>query len=141
MSPSRTERIDESTAWAWGGVAVLCGCAVLAAVLTLFLVPLYAGPVLVPVAVVVALASNIALPSLARTLVPRTTAAVLPFLCWLLVVIVVGTVRRPEGDVVLPGGGAVQLVSYGVLLGGALAGTVTVVLSGPSPPPRRRLSR
>jgi hypothetical protein len=124
-------RLDDSTAWAWVGVALLCGCAVLAGVLALFLVPLYAGSVLVPVAVVVAVASNVALPRLARTLVETTAATVLPFVFWLLAVIIVGVLPRPEGDVVLPGGGgALQWVSYGVLLGGALAGTVTVAMSG-----------
>jgi hypothetical protein len=104
---------------------------VLAGVLALFLVPLYAGSVLVPVAVVVAVASNVALPRLARTLVETTAATVLPFVFWLLAVIIVGVLPRPEGDVVLPGGGgALQWVSYGVLLGGALAGTVTVAMSG-----------
>jgi hypothetical protein len=123
-------RLDDSAAWAWVGVALLCGCAVLSAILELFLVPLYAGSVLIPIAVVVAVASNIALPRLAHTLVPTTAATVLPFGFWLVAVIIIGVLPRPEGDVVLPGGGALQLVSYGVLLGGALTGTVTVVMSG-----------
>ena len=130
-------RLEDSTGWAWAGVALLCACAVLAALLALFLVPLYAGSVIVPVAVVVALASNVALPRLARALVETTVAMVLPFLSWLLVVIVIGVMPRPEGDVVLPGGrGALQWVSYGVLLGGALAGTLTVALSGARRPAR-----
>jgi hypothetical protein len=129
-------RLDDSPAWAWLGVALLCGCAVLAGILELFLVPLYAGSVLVPVAVVAAVAFNVALPRLARMLVPTTAATVLPFVFWLVAVIVVGVLPRPEGDVVLPGGGALQLVSYGVLLGGALAGTVTVALSGVKRPAR-----
>ena len=124
-------RLDDDPGWAWLGVAVLCGCAVLSGVLELFLVPLYVGSVLIPVAVVLAVASNVALPRLACTLVATTTATVLPFAFWLLAVIVVGVLPRPEGDVVLPGGGgALQWVSYGVLLGGALAGTMTVALSG-----------
>ena len=130
-------RLEDSTGWAWAGVALLCACAVLAALLALFLVPLYAGSVVVPVAVVVALASNVALPRLARALVETTVATVLPFLSWLLVVIVIGVMPRPEGDVVLPGGrGALPWVSYGVLLGGALAGTLTVALSGARRPAR-----
>jgi hypothetical protein len=130
-------RFDDDPGWAWVGVAVLCGCAVLSGILALFLVPLYAGSVLVPVAVLVALASNVALPRLARTLVETTAATVLPFACWLVTVIVIGVLPRPEGDVVLPGGGGgLQWVSYGVLLGGALAGTVTVALSGARRPAR-----
>ncbi|PZS32828.1 MAG: hypothetical protein DLM59_07370 [Pseudonocardiales bacterium] len=136
-------RIDDSAGWAWVGVALLCGCSMLAALLALFLVPLYSGSVLVPVAVALAIASNIALPRLARALMETTLATVLPFLSWLLAVIVVGVLPRPEGDVVLPGGkGALHWVSYGVLLGGAIAGTVTVVLSGARrPPPIEDLSR
>jgi hypothetical protein len=130
-------RLADSRVWSWVGVALLCGCAVLSGLLALFLVPLYAGSVLVPVAVVVALASNVALPRLARTLVETTAATVLPFVFWLLTVIIVGVLPRPEGDVVLPGGGGgLQWVSYGVLLGGALAGTVTVATSGARRPAR-----
>jgi hypothetical protein len=139
---SLPERIDANPGWAWAGVVVLCACAVLAALLALFLVPLYAGSVLVPIAVLIALATNVALPRLAHTLVETTAAAMLPFACWLIVVVGVGVLTLPEGDVVLPGGGSLQLVSYGVLLGGALAGTVTVVLSGPTRPTgSQRVSR
>ncbi len=115
------------------GVAVLCGCAVLSGVLELLLVPLYLGSTIVPVAVVAAVVGNIALPRMARTLIDSTAAAFAPFLAWLVVVAVVGLMPRPEGDVILPGGGTVQFVSYGVLLLGALAGTVTVVI-GSTPP-------
>jgi hypothetical protein len=52
-----------------------------------------------------------------------------------------GVMARPEGDVILPGApGTVEAVVYGVLLGGALAGTVSVVTSAPPPPPPRRPS-
>lgn len=128
-------QIDDSRALAWAGVVLLGGCAVLTGVLSLFLVPLYAGSVLVPVAVVVAVATNVVLPRLARSLVEATTATALPFACWLLTVIVVGVLPRPEGDVVLPGG-KLQWVSYGVLLGGAIAGTFTVILAGARRPAR-----
>ena len=127
-------RPDDGPGLTWAGMAVLCGCAVLSGVLALFLVPLYAGSVLVPVAVVVAVASNVALPRLARTLTDSTAVTVLPFAFWLVTVIVIGVFPRPEGDVVLPAGNGLQWVSYGVLLGGAVAGAVTVVRSGARPP-------
>jgi hypothetical protein len=112
----------------WSGVVVFCLCAALGGVLELLLVPLYAGSVIVPISVLGAVFFNIALPKLARSLVDSTLASVLPFLSWLAVVIVLGMLPRPEGDVILPGGGgAAEWVAYGVLLGGALAGTVTVV--------------
>lgn len=135
-------RLEDGAGWAWLGVAVLCGCAALAALLTLFLVPIYAGSVVIPVAVVLALASNIALPRLARSLVSSTAGATLPFATWMLVVLVVGVMARPEGDVVLPGGGAVQWVAYGVLLGGFAAGMVTISITGTKRrPSREQLSR
>ncbi len=113
----------------WLGVSVVCATAALAGLLELLLVPLYAGGSLVPVAAVFAVASSVALPRMARALVDTTAAAVLPFATWLFVVVGIGLFPRPEGDVILPGGGGVQWVGYGVLLGGSLAGTVTLVLS------------
>jgi hypothetical protein len=121
------------------GVALLCLCAALAGLLELLLVPLYAGSSLVPIAVLLAIASNIALPRMSRALIDRTGAALLPFLSWLIVIGVIALMPRPEGDVILPAGSVgLQLVGYGVLLGGSMAGTITVVLSGaarPSVPP------
>ncbi len=115
---------------AWVAVVLICLSAALAGMLQALLVPLYAGSTLIPVAVLAALASNIALPLLARTVVPTTAGLALPFVSWLVVVIGFGVLGRPEGDIVLPGGDP-QWVAYGVLLGGALAGTVTVVASAP----------
>ncbi|HEV7193829.1 MAG TPA: hypothetical protein VGN35_11570 [Jatrophihabitantaceae bacterium] len=123
----------------WVGVALVCGSAALAALIELFLVPLYAGSVLVPVAILLAVAGNVLLPRMGRALVPKALAAVLPFVAWLIVVVAVGFFTRPEGDVVLPGGGGAEWVGLGVALGGALAGTVTIVMSTPPPgtAPRR----
>lgn len=124
----------------WAGVVVLALCGALAAFLQALLVPLYVGSVVCPVAVVFALASNIALPRMARVLVPRTAAALAPLLTWLAVMIVFGVLTRPEGDVILPGAPAgAEAVTYGVLLGGVLAGVATIVAT--SPPPPTRVSR
>lgn len=135
---------DERSWLDWAGVGLLTACGALAALLEALLVPLYAGTVIVPVAVVLALASNAGLPLLARRLVPTTLAALLPFLSWLVVVVGFGLVSRPAGDVIFPGQpAAAQYVGYGVLLGGALVGTITVVASSPPPAsrPRRPVSR
>ena len=128
----------------WAGLVVLAACGALAGLLETLYIPLYAGAVLVPVSVVLAVLTNIALPRLARTLVPHTAAAAVPFVLWLAVVVVFGLVARPEGDVVLPGSPAtLQLVIYGVVLGGAIAGVATLVLMAPPPASRkdRRVSR
>lgn len=117
----------------WLGLALLCGCSLLAAILELMFIPLYAGTVLVPVAVAGAVVGNVVLPRLAWGLVPSSRTAALPLLAWLLVMLAVVLLPRPEGDVLLPGA-SLTWVSYGVLLGGALAGAVTLVVL--SHPPR-----
>lgn len=117
------------------GVAVLTATGALAALLETLFVPLYAGTVVVPVAVVAAVVGNVVLPRLSRSLVPRTFAGAAPFAAWLVVVVGFGVFGRPEGDVILPGGGpgGVVFVTYGVLLGGTLAGAVTLVtMPGPA---------
>jgi hypothetical protein len=117
----------------WAGVVLICLVAALAAVLEALYVPFYIGTTIAPVAVLGAVVSNAVLPRMARSLVPTTPAAALPFLAWLVVIIGFGVVARPEGDVILPGApGTVEAVVYGVLL----AGTVSVMTSAPPPAPR-----
>jgi hypothetical protein len=125
----------------WLGLLLVALSGALAALIETLLVPVYAGSAVVPVAVVLSLASNALLPRLGRAVVPRTFGALAPFLTWLIVVIGFGVLSRPEGDVILPGApNAVEYVVYGVLLGGALVGTVTIVMLTPSPG-TKRLSR
>lgn len=124
------------------GVGVLCLCALLAGLLELLFVPLYVGGSVLPLAVLGACVGNVVLPRMARSLVDSTAASLAPFLVWLAVVLVLGLAPREEGDVVLPGNGAGEWVAYGVLLGGAVAGTVTIVLgTGPSLTARPDVSR
>jgi len=125
----------------WVGVAVVALAGALAALLEAFLVPLYAGSVIVPVSVVLAVAGNVALPRMARALVPRTGASLVPVLSWL--VVMLGFLfGKPEGDVVFPGAptGA-ELTFYGTVFGGVLAGLATVALSVPPPVRREDVSR
>lgn len=113
------------------GLLIVCLAAWLAGLIEVLLVPVYIGSVLVPVAVVFALVTNIVLPLLARAAVPSTAAAVLPFVIWVLTVVWLAMTPRAEGDVLVPGGGSVQWVFYGLLLVGTVAGTLTVVLTMP----------
>ena len=76
------------------------------------------------------IASNVALPLLARWIGDSTASAALPVVAWMVVLLALASITRPEGDVLLPGG-TLQWVTYGLLLGGALAGAATVVLSMP----------
>jgi len=138
VAPARVEKPAPPAALDWAGVIALVLCGLLCGLLEALLVPLYAGTVVVPVAVVLAIGSNIALPRLVWALVPRTGIAALPFLAWLLVVIGFGSLTRPEGDVILPGGGpgGVVWVTYGMLLLGAVAGAGTLFAMANPPAPR-----
>jgi hypothetical protein len=117
-----------------GGIAVVCAVGVLSAILEVLLIPLRIGAVMIPITVLFAIGGNVALPQLAKVFVDASGAMVAAFLSWLLPMLVLSLLPRPEGDVLVRGGGGEQWVYYGVLLGGAIAGTATVVLQGP---PRR----
>jgi hypothetical protein len=123
----------------WSAVALCTASALLAALVESMLIPLYAGTVLVPLAPVLAIAGNIALPLLARTAVDRTSVAAAPFVAWLAVVVVLAGVSQSEGDVIYPAGSSLlQLQSYGVVFGGALAGAVTLMVIAYPAAPRSR---
>ena len=125
----------------WAGVALVAVVAALAALLEAFLVPLYAGSVIVPVSVLLAVAGNVALPRMARALVPRTGASLVPLLAWLAVMLGL-LIGRPEGDVAFPGAPtSAELTFYGTLFGGVLAGLAAVALSVPPPVRREDVSR
>jgi hypothetical protein len=114
------------------GLLLLCACSALAALIELLLVPLYSGATLVPIAALLAVVGNVVLPRLAHVLVPSGLATAAPFVVWLVVVFAIGLTARPEGDVILPGGGgAVQWNGYAVVFGGAVAGVLAVVLRIP----------
>jgi hypothetical protein len=126
MTPTRSDR--EITALDWAGVLLLAVCGVLASVLETLLVPLYLGSTVFPIAVVLAVATNVLLPWLAGELVPKTIAILAPLAGWLIGVLGFGSVARPEGDVILPGApNSLAFVTYGVVIGGFLAGVVTVI--------------
>jgi hypothetical protein len=117
----------------WAGVVLVSACAALAALVEALMVPLYAGSVIVPVAVVLALIGNVAFPRMARTLVPTTLASVVPLLVWLAVMFLFLS-GRPEGDLAFPGKpDAVVWVFYGTLFGGVVVGIGAVVTAMPPP--------
>ncbi len=108
------------------GIVGCCLSGLLAGLLCVLLTPLYWGSVLVPVSVALAVAANVCLPMLAARLGASRPVAAVPFLLWVVAIIVLG-MSRPEGDVLLPAGkGAQPWVTYGMLLAGALAGGVTL---------------
>jgi hypothetical protein len=106
------------------------------ALVEVFWLPLRVGGVLVPVSVVVAVVGNLLLPAAALRWSGSRLVAVLPALAWL-VVAVGAMVRRPEGDLVMTGGGATGVVNLAFLMLGVLAAAFSVgrVLGGPRRPP------
>ena len=114
----------------WLGLLLLCGIGVLSALIEVLLIPLRAGATFVPVTIVFAAVGAHVLPRAARSFVERTSAMVLAVASWLVPALMLSVMPRPEGDVLVPGGGGEQWVFYGMLLGGAVVGTATIVLSG-----------
>jgi hypothetical protein len=141
------ENGDPSAARAPGWVlltvdlAILSACAAMSAMLAALLVPLRWGTVIVPVSVLIAVASTAGLILLAWRAVRSVALAAIPFAIWVVTVLVLSQ-ARPEGDVLLPGGqtGVVYVV-YATMLGGFVAGLVTIfILSSrrPTTPAGRR---
>jgi hypothetical protein len=119
-----------SSTFGWGIVAVLV--AGWLAVVEVFWLPLRIGGVLVPLSVVAAVVGNLLLPAAAQRLSGSRLVAVLPAFVWL-AVSVAAMVRRPEGDLVLTGGGASGVINLGFLLLGVTAAAFAVgrALAGP----------
>jgi hypothetical protein len=135
---SAPEPLDAVTV---AGLVLVCLAALLAGVLEIVLVPLRSGTTLVPVSVLGALVGNVVFPRMGRALIVRTAAMTVPFVAWLVPIVVSVLVVRPEGDVLIPGGGGEQWVFYATLLCGGLAGMVTIVSAAPPRPgplPSRR---
>ena len=118
-----------------GGVLVLAA-AVWIALVEVFWLPLRVGGVLVPVSVAAAVVANLVLPRLALWLSGSRLVAALTGVAWL-VVVVASMIRRPEGDLLITGGGATGVVNLAFLLLGVLAAAFAVgrALGGPRRPP------
>ena len=112
----------------WVGVAVLCACAVLSALLELLFVPLYVGATIVPVVVVAGLVGNVLLPRWGFQLARSSAGAVLPVAFWLVTLLVFSLFPRPEGDIFVLAEQGQQWTFYALLLVGAAAGFATVVV-------------
>jgi hypothetical protein len=120
---------------AWGDRALWSLTAVVVAawlaLVEVFWLPLRVGGVLVPLSVLVAVVGNLLLPAAAFRLSGSRLVAVLPAVTWL-VVAMGAMVRRPEGDLVMTGGGASGVVNLAFLMLGVLAAAFSVgrVLGG-----------
>jgi hypothetical protein len=116
----------------WVSLALMCASAVLCALFELMYLPIYIGSVIVPVTILAAVASNLLLPWWGYRTVGRLTGAVLPVLAWLITVLALSLVTRPEGDLFITAAFHQDLAYYGLLLFGATAGFgIVVKLSTP----------
>ena len=125
-------RPDSSLARVADAVAVVVAAAWLALV-EVFWLPLRVAGVLVPISVVAAVVGNLMLVAVALRVTGSRLIAVVPALVW--VVVAVGAmVRRPEGDLILTGGGALGVVNLAFLLLGVTAAAFAVgrALGGPA---------
>jgi hypothetical protein len=104
------------------------------AVVEVFWLPLRVGPVPVPVSVLAAVIGNLLLVREAHRLSGSRLVAVVPAVVWL-VVAIAASIRRPEGDLVLVGGGLPGAIGLAFLLLGVVAAAVAVgrVLTAPRP--------
>jgi hypothetical protein len=118
-----------------GGLLTLV-VAVWMALVEVFWLPLRVGGVVLPVSVVAAVVANLLLPQLALRLSGSRLVAALTGVAWL-VVVVAAMIRRPEGDLIITGGGATGVVNLAFLLLGVLAAAFAVgrALGGPRRPP------
>ncbi|GAB3360777.1 hypothetical protein [Modestobacter lapidis] len=107
------------------------------ALVEVFWLPWRVGGVPVPVSVLAAVAGNLVLVRAAHRLSGSRLVGALPAVVWL-VIAVGGSVRRPEGDLLITGGdGATQLVNLAFLLLGVVAASLAVgrMLGAPPRPP------
>jgi hypothetical protein len=108
----------------WAVVAVVVPAWL--ALVEVFWLPWRVGGVPVPVSWLAAVVGNVLLVDAARRLSGSRLVAVLPAVVWL-VVVVAAAMRRPEGDLLLPGGDAVtSTVNLGFLLVGVVAAAFAV---------------
>ena len=114
----------------WGLAAVVVGTWL--AVVEVFWLPLRVGGVLVPVSVVAAVVGNLLVVGAAYRWSRSRVVAVLPALAWLAVALGAAR-RRPEGDLVIVGTGALGYVGLAFLLVGVVAAAFAVgrVLASP----------
>ncbi len=115
-----------------GGALLVTVLAAWLALVEVFWLPLRVFGVPVPVSVVAAVVGNLLLVGLAERLTGSRLAAVLPAVVWL-VIAVAASLRRPEGDLLLVGGGVLGYLSLAFLLAGVVAAAFAVgkVLAAP----------
>jgi hypothetical protein len=129
-------RVLQLLGWAVAAVAVSGWLAVV----EVFWLPWRLAGVPVPISLIAAVVGNLVLVDAARRLSGSRLVGVLPAVVWLGIALA-GSMRRPEGDLLLPGGDAVtSTVNLGFLLLGVVAAAFAVgrALADAGQPARRR---
>jgi len=107
----------------WGLLAV--AVAAWLSIVEVLWLPLRVGGVLVPVSVAAAVVGNLVLVNLAHRVSRSRVVALLPAVVWL-VIALAASQRRPEGDLLLLGGGTAGAVNLAFLLLGVLSAAYAV---------------
>ena len=107
----------------WGLLAV--AVAAWLSIVEVLWLPLRVGGVLVPVSVAAAVVGNLVLVNLAHRVSRSRVVALLPAVVWL-VIALAASQRRPEGDLLLLGGGTAGAVNLAFLLLGVLSAAFAV---------------
>jgi Family of unknown function (DUF6113) len=106
------------------GYLLFAAAGAMSAVIEVLLVPSRLGQTLIPLAPVLAVFSNVALPAISRGLTDTVLSAVPPVAGWLVTTFMLAS-ATPEGDVLLPAGDEAY-ISYSLLGFGTLAGLITI---------------
>jgi hypothetical protein len=121
------------------GYLLYAAAGAMSAVNEVLLVPSRIGQTLIPLAPVLAVLSNVALPAISRGLTDTALSAAPPVAGWLVTTFLLAS-ATPEGDVLLPAGDTAY-ISYSLLGFGTLAGVLTLWrASRPGPWTGRRIS-
>jgi hypothetical protein len=120
-------------------LALICASAVLAGLLELLLVPHYVDGHIFPISVPLAMITTYALPKLGFWLIGQVRGAALPLVFWIVPVLTLGFLGRPEGDLIIEGGNNEQWVALAMIVAGAVVGFVVISVGTlPTPSPRER---
>ncbi len=127
--PTALAQASLSRGWVAVGLLIYALAGALTGLFEVLFVPLRSGSTMIPISVLLALASNTVLPRLSRQIRRDNLGAMAPVAGGIAVVFVLA-LGRPEGDVILAGGsGGDAVVGYLLMVAGFGAGLFSVLRS------------
>lgn len=121
---------DDESAVRWGNLIIWTLVAIAAALLGVFLVPLTTpGGVLIPIAPLVVLIANVALPRQVYLGTGWGWTKAVPAAVWIIVALA-GAAVSSDGDLLIPGDSHSSLVGLAYLALGAMGAIIGLVLAG-----------